>query len=216
MGTRVLIADDHAIIRDGLTALLKAQQGMQVLGTASDGRTAVELTREMAPDVVIMDIAMPDLNGMEATRQIREASPPTRVIALSMHSDRRFVQGMLKSGADGYLLKDSAFEELVQAVRAVTAGQRYLSTQITDVVLDQYMDLAEDEGSPASVLSAREREVLQLLAEGKATKQIALLLDISVKTVETYRSRLMSKLDLRSVPELTKYAIREGLTFLDE
>lgn len=216
MATTVLLADDHKIVRDGLRALLEAEDGLEVAAEADQGRLAVEMAEEMEPGLVIMDIGMPDLNGMEATRQILSAVPGAKVIALSMHSDRRFVKGMLKAGACGYLLKDAAFEELARAVRTVLDGGIYLSPSITDAVIDDYVNRTEEEGSPEQVLTRREREVLQLLAEGKTTKQIAFLLDVSPKTIETYRSRLMKKLDLRSVAELTKYALREGLTFLDE
>jgi DNA-binding NarL/FixJ family response regulator len=213
--TRVLLADDHRIVRDGLSALLRAEKEVDVVGEAEDGRTAVHLARELKPDVVIMDIGMPDLNGMDATRQIIEAVPKTRVIALSMHSDRRFVEGMLRVGASGYLLKDTAFELLIRAVQTVISGRTYLCPGITGVVVDDYVSRSADSNRPHDLLAPREREVLQLLAEGKTTKQIAMLLSVSAKTIETHRSRVMRKLGLHSVAELTKYAVREGLTFLD-
>ena len=216
MAIRVLLADDHQIVRDGLHALLSAEADLQIIGEAKEGRSAVQLAAELKPDVVIMDIGMPDLNGMEATRQILEAAPGVRIIALSMHSDRRFIEGMFKAGAAGYLLKDAAFEELARAVRTVTAGRPYLSPSIAAAVIDGYVNPSPGSSTAADVLTPREREVLQLLAEGNSTKQIALSLDVSVKTIETYRSRLMEKLDLHSVAELTKYAVREGLTFLEE
>ncbi len=214
MAIRVLLADDHQIVRDGLHALLDAETDLEIVGEAREGRAAVQLAAQMKPDVVIMDIGMPDLNGMEATRQILEAAPGVRIVALSMHSDRRFIEGMFKAGAAGYLLKDAAFEELARAVRTVVAGRPYLSPSIAAAVIDGYVNPAAGSASAADLLTPREREVLQLLAEGNSTKQIALSLDVSVKTVETYRSRLMEKLDLHSVAELTKYAVREGLTFL--
>ena len=216
MTIRVLLADDHRIVRDGLHALLEAEKDLEIVGEAEEGRTAVLLAAKTKPDVVIMDIGMPDLNGMEATRQIMEAVPDVKVIALSMHSDRRFIEGMFKAGAAGYLLKDAAFEELARAVRTVVSGRPYLCPTIAATVIDGYVSPAGSRDSARSVLTPREREVLQLLAEGNSTKQIALSLEVSVKTVETYRSRLMEKLDLRSVAELTKYAVREGLTFLEE
>jgi len=221
---RVMLADDHKIVREGLRSLLEDEADLRVIAEASDGRSAVELAREQTPDVIVMDIAMPQLNGVEATRQIINSVPRARVIALSMHSDRRFMSEMLRAGASGYLLKDAASEELIQAIRTVMDGKIYLSPQITDVVVDDYLRrLPEDGGmyAPAAgrgafaVLTAREREVLQLMAEGKATKQIAMILHVSIKTVETHRRQLMEKLDLHSVAELTKYAIREGLTTVD-
>jgi len=216
MAIRVLLADDHQIVRDGLHALLDSEEGLQIVGEAKEGRSAVQLAAQLKPDVVIMDIGMPDLNGMEATRQIVDAAPGVKVIALSMHSDSRFIQGMFKAGAAGYLLKDSAFEELARAVRTVVSGRPYLSPSIAAAVIDGYVNPTSHSSSALDVLTPREREVLQLLAEGNSTKQIALSLDVSVKTIETYRSRLMEKLDLHSVAELTKYAVREGLTFLEE
>lgn len=216
MTIRVLLADDHRIVRDGLHALLEAEEDLEIVGEAEEGRTAVLLAAQTKPDVVIMDIGMPDLNGMEATRRIMEAVPGIKVIALSMHSDRRFVEGMFKAGAAGYLLKDAAYEELVRAVRTVVSGRPYLCPTIAATVIDGYVHPAGGRDSVRNVLTPREREVLQLLAEGNSTKQIALSLEVSVKTVETYRSRLMEKLDLRSVAELTKYAVREGLTFLEQ
>jgi DNA-binding NarL/FixJ family response regulator len=188
----------------------------------------VQMSEETQPDVVVMDIAMPHLNGVEATRQIigRRTGKAPKVIALSMHQDRRFMTEMLKAGASGYLLKDAASEELIQAIRTVAGGKTYLSPQIADVVVDDYLrrlPLAGGGQNPAAVgersayaaLTPREREVLQLMAEGKATKQIAMILHVSIKTVETHRRQLMEKLNLHSVAELTKYAIREGLTSVE-
>jgi DNA-binding NarL/FixJ family response regulator len=213
---KILIADDHKIVRDGLRALLENELNMTVLGEAENGRTAVELAKELQPDVVIMDISMPDLNGIEATRQIRESVPRAKVIALSMHTDRRFVAEVLKMGASGYLLKDCAFEELASAIHAVLSNRNYLSSQIADVVLKDYVRLvAKKDMSVFEILTAREREVLQLIAEGSSTKEIAACLNISVKTVETYRLRIMEKLDAHSIAELTKYAVRQGLTSLE-
>ncbi|MBI3951159.1 MAG: response regulator transcription factor [Acidobacteria bacterium] len=216
MSLRILLADDHKIVRDGLRALLEKQSGLAVVAEAQDGRTTVRLARELAPDVIIMDISMPDLNGIEATRQIRTELPRIKVIALSMHSDQRFVTEVLKAGACGYLLKDCAFEELTTAIRTVMANQIYLSPQITGVVLDHYLRQAlQTEVSAFSVLTEREREVLQLLAEGQSTKEIASSLHVSVKTIETHRQRIMEKLHRHSLAELIKYAIREGLTSLE-
>ena len=215
MSIRVLLVDDHKIIREGLRALIENQSDMQVVAESPDGRTAVQLSQQLSPDVVIMDIAMPDLNGIEATRQITASSSSVKVIALSMRSDRRFVAEMLKAGASGYLLKDCAFEDLVRAIRAVIEDQTYLSPGVADVVVEDYIHrLSETDVSAFSILSAREREVLQLLAEGGTTKEIASHLHVSVKTVETHRRNIMKKLDIHSMAGLTKYAVREGLTSL--
>jgi len=217
MSIRIVLADDHQITRQGLRSLLEEQQDMEVISEAEDGRTAVRLARKLAPDVIIMDVSMPDLNGVEATRQIVGESGTTRVIALSMHSDALFVTEMLKSGASGYLLKDCAFEELAQAIRTVISGKTYLSPSISGVVVDDYLHrLSKADFSDSDVLSDREREVLQLLAEGNSTKRIALKLHISTKTVETHRRQIMNKLDIYTIAELTKYAIRKGLTSLEK
>jgi DNA-binding NarL/FixJ family response regulator len=210
---KILLADDHQIVCDGLRMVLENEGGMQVAGTASTGREAVRLTRELQPDVVIMDVAMPELNGIEATRQIVDAQPGTRVIGLSMHADKRFIRGMLEARAAGYLLKECAAAELALAIRTVVGGRIYLSPAITGVVVEDYVGHRGDERR--RLLTPREREVLQLLAEGNSTREIAQSLFISVKTVETHRRQIMEKLNIHSVAELTKYAIREGLTSLD-
>jgi len=216
MSIRILLADDHKITRQGLRSLLEKEQDMEVVAEAQDGRTAVLLVRQVWPNLVIMDVSMPDLNGVEATRQIVAAAPNVKVIALSMHSDTLFVAEMLKSGANGYLLKDCAFEELARAIRTVMEGKTYLSPSISGVVVDDYLhQLSKTTLSSSDVLTSREREVLQLLAEGKTTKQIALKLHISIKTVETHRRQIMEKLNIHSVAELTKYAIRKGFTSLE-
>jgi DNA-binding NarL/FixJ family response regulator len=213
---KIIIADDHKIIRDGLKSLISQYSDLTVVAEAGDGRHAVELVRELHPDVVIMDVNMPELNGIDATRQIVTESPDTHVIALSMHSDRRFVNAMLKAGAYGYLLKDCAFEEIIRAIKTVLNGQMYLSATITSQVVDDLITKKSGENeSTLSMLSDREREVLQLLAEGNSTKEIASTMNISVKTIESHRKNIMDKIDLRSVAELTKFAIREGLTSLD-
>lgn len=215
MKTKIVIADDHKIMREGLKALIEKQPDMEVAAEAQDGLTATKLARKLMPQVIIMDIGMPEMNGIDATRQIISENKDIRIIALSMHSDRRFVLEMLKAGASGYLLKDSAFEELVNAVHTVMSGQSYLSPRITDIVVKEYLyNLPKSECTVFTVLTVREREVLQLLAEGKSTKQIASTLNLSVKTVETHRQQIMDKLEIRTVAELTKYAIREGLTSL--
>lgn len=217
MSIKILLAENHKIFREGLRSLIEKQSDMEVVAEAEEGRTAVRLVRELLPDVVIMDISMPDLNGMEAARQITHEFGDVRIVALSMHSDSLFVTEMLKSGASGYLLKDCAFEELALAIRAVVAGKTYLSPSISSVVVDDYLHRSpkKTDFSGLDVLTNREREVLQLLAEGKSTKQIALKLHISGKTVETHRRQIMNKLDIHTVAELTKYAIRKGLTSLE-
>ena len=212
MKIKVIIIDDHQMVREGLRSLLVGEKDMEVIAEAGDGWEGVRLAEKLAPDVVIMDIAMPELNGIEATRQILDRTTGVRVLVLSMHSDQRFVERTLKAGAAGYLLKDCAFEELVRAIRTVMAGQMYLSPGIASLVVREYIENGLD-APPA--LSAREREVLQLITEGKSTKEVGLLLHISIKTVETHRQQIMKKLHLRTVAELTKYAIREGLTTLD-
>jgi two-component system response regulator NreC len=213
MGIKVLIADDHQIVRDGLRSLLEKEPEMEVVGEAEGGRTLLKLLREVTPDVIIMDVAMPDLNGIEATRQIIHEHPTVKVIALSMHDDRRFVINMLKLGASGYLLKDCAFRELAKAIRlVVTANKIYLSPGITDIVVNNYVMGPATESLVYTILTPREREVLQLIAEGKTSSQIAESLCVSVKTVESHRHQIMGKLKKRSVADLTKYAIREGIT----
>ncbi|MGA2172280.1 MAG: response regulator transcription factor [Sedimentisphaerales bacterium] len=217
MSIRILLADDHKITRQGLHSLLEKQQDMEVVAEAENGRTAVRLAAELAPDVVIMDLTMPDLNGVEATKQILNKSPDIKIIALSMHSDSLFVTEMLKSGAAGYLLKECAFEELTRAIRTVMGSKTYLSPSISGVVVEDYIQrLSKTDSSNSDILSDREREVLQLLAEGNSTKQVALKLHISVKTVETHRRQIMSKLNIHTVAELTKYAIRKGITQVDK
>ncbi|UCC22648.1 MAG: response regulator transcription factor [Planctomycetota bacterium] len=213
---KILLADDHKITREGLRSLLDKQDGMEVVAEAKDGRTAVSLAAELVPNVVIMDVSMPDLNGIQATRQIVGKVQNVKIIGLSMHSDNLFVTEMLKSGASGYLLKDCAFEELTQAIRAVVAGKTYLSPSISGVVVNDYLHrLSKVDISDSDALTDREREVLQLIAEGNSTKQIALKLHISVKTVETHRRQMMNKLDIYTVAELTKYAILKGITSLE-
>ena len=203
-------------MREGLLTLIEKQPDMKVVAEVENGRGAVQLAQKLLPEVVVMDIGMPDLNGIEATRQILANNPKVKVIALSMHSAKRFVVEMLKSGSSGYLLKDCAFEELALAIRTVIANKVYVSPSVNDMMIKEYVhNLSETEFSVASILTPRERQVLQLLAEGKTTKQIAASLKVSVKTIETYRQQIMHKLNLHSVAELTKYAIREGITSLE-
>ena len=216
MSIRILLADDHKITREGLRSLISKQSDMKVVAEAENGRDAVGLAKELRPDVIIMDVSMPDLNGIEATKQILSESENVKVVALSMHSDNLFVSEMLKSGASGYMLKDCAFEELDRAIREVVRGNTYLSPMISGVVVEDYLHRLNKSGAGESnILTDREREVLQLLAEGQSTKQIGLKLFISAKTVETHRRQIMNKLDMYTVAELTKYAIRKGLTSLD-
>ncbi len=216
MSIKVMLVDDHKIMREGLRTLLEKQEDLQIVGEAGDGRTAVSLAQKLLPDLIVMDTVLPDLNGIEATRQIIAEHPHIKIIALSMHSDKQFVIEMLKAGASGYMLKDCASEELVKAIQSVMDNQVYLSPKITTVVLKEYVpDLHKGETSVFKILTKREREVLQLIAEGKTTKEIAHLLEVSIKTVETHRQQIMNKLNVRSVAKLTKYAIREGLTSLE-
>ena len=213
---RIILADDHNIVRQGLRSLIEKELGMSVVGEADNGRKTVQLAEELKPDLIIMDVSMPDLNGIEATHQITSEHPDIKVLGLSMHSDKRFVAGILKAGASGYLLKDCAFEEMAGAILAVAHGGTYLSPGVAGSVIQDYIRrLSETDYSPATVLTHREREVLQLLAEGFSTKLIAARLNLSVKTIETHRRQVMEKLNVHSIAELTKYAIREGLTSLD-
>jgi len=217
MGVKILLVDDHQIMRDGLRSLIEKRPGMEVVGEAENGRIAVKLTRQLKPDVIVMDINMPDLNGIDATRQIVAEFPGTKIIAFSMHIDHQFVAGALKAGVSGYLQKDSAFEELDRAIRTVIANQTYLSSKIVGDVVKGYVEklVTGESAAPSTFLTAREREVVQLYAEGQTTKQIADHLNLSVKTVETHRLHIMEKLDITGIAELTKFAIREGLTSLD-
>ncbi len=215
MTVRIVLADDHKMLRDGLRRLIEQEPGLAVVGEAADGRALVDLVQAARPDLVVLDVSMPGLNGIEATRRIRALPGPPRVIMLSMHADRRFVVESIKAGASGYLLKDDGFDELVRAIGLVMGGHLVLAPRLAEAMLQDYV--AGSGGERASAygrLSPREREVLQLLAEGHATKQIAARLGVSVKTVETLRQHVMDKLDLHSVADLTKYAVREGLTGL--
>lgn len=216
MNTTIILADDHKIVREGLKNLLSSEWDIEIIGEAENGREALNLVNEKKPDIIIMDIGMPELNGIEAAKKIKAESPETKIIALSMHSDKQFVTGMLRSGASGYLLKDCAVDELVDAIRTVMDKKVYLSSDISGILVNELMNkLPENEDLNSSELSDREKEVLQLMAEGISTKEIAAKLFISVKTVESHRKNIMTKLDLHTVPELTKYAIRSGLTSLE-
>ncbi len=215
MKIKVLLVDDHKIVSDSLVPLLNSQPDIEVVGQASNGRKAVELTQELNPDIVIMDVVMEELNGIEATRHIIAQCPGIKVLILSMQADRRYVTGSLNAGASGYLTKSCSFEELVTAIRKVQENKKYLSPEISGIVIEESLDKSPAaEPSISTVLTMREREVLQLLAEGKSVKQIAEQLFISIKTVHTHRKQIMEKLDIHSIANLTKFAIREGLTSL--
>jgi RNA polymerase sigma factor (sigma-70 family) len=216
MSIRVLIADDHRMIREGLRSLIEREPDMVMVGEADNGREAVAMAKKFSPDVIVMDVGMPDLNGMEATRQTLEQCPNVRVLALSMYTDRRYAAGMLQAGAKGYVVKKAAYDELVTAIRTVASGQAFLSAEVTSVIVDDYSRrLMATDGSAFTVLTEREREIVQLVAEGRSTKEIAEALGVSAKTVDTHRQNLMDKLNLHSVAEITRYAVREGLTPAD-
>jgi DNA-binding NarL/FixJ family response regulator len=217
MTVRILLADDHTLFRQGLRTMLEKNHDLKVIGEARGGREAVQLAIKLSPHVVVMDISMPDMNGIEAARRIVSRNPAVKILALSMHSNRRFVLEILKTGARGYLLKDCAFEELMTAIRTIMGGKVYLSAEIADTMIRDYVRSSSQkkDGSVFSILTAREQETLQLLSEGRTTKQIAYQLGLSVKTVETHRQKIMKKLGIHSIAEMTKYAIREGLTSLD-
>jgi two-component system response regulator NreC len=213
MEIRILVVDNHRIVREAICSRLSSEPGMDIVGEAEDGRIAIQLARELNPDVIIMETSMPNLNGIEATRQIVNEIPDVKVVALSAHWDRRSVCEMLKAGASGYLPKRCAFQELVSAIQNVVSNRTYLSSHISGLVVDEYLHRSVEHGQSAySILTDREREVLQLIAEGKSTKRIARELFVSPKTIEWHRSQLMKKLRIESVAELVKYAISEGLT----
>ena len=216
MTKNILLVDDHQMMRDGLRAVLEKESDLHVSGEAADGRTALEMCSTLHPDVVVMDIGMPGLNGIEATRQVTTHHPRTRVVALSMNADRRYVHAMFEAGAWAYLVKSSASEELIRAIRAVAHDEKYVSPTVASAVLDAFVvGPKATQRDPRSELSPREREVLQLLAEGMTSKEIAGKLDLAVSTIETHRKQIMAKLELRSVAELTKFAIRTGITTLE-
>lgn len=217
MKISVFLADDHKVVRDGLRYLLEAQSDIDVIGDADDGREAVTKVKQLCPDVVVMDIAMPEMNGIEATREICDACPSTRVVILSMYSTTEHLGRALQAGALGFLLKECAGVEVVNAVRAVHGNHRYLSQKLTDKLINNYSHRIQTEKaiSPLMRLSPREREVLQLVVEGKSSAEIAEILSLSTKTVETYRSRLMHKLEINNLPSLIKFAIQHGITPLE-
>ncbi len=215
--TRVVLVDDHAMLRDGLRTLLNAQEDMKVIGDAANGRDALELIQRLQPDVVVMDVIMPELNGIDTTYRLKHSCPEVKVLMLSVVATLEHVSRAIRSGARGYLLKESAGEELVDAIRAVQDGQRYLSVTVNDLLINHYLEGEASTGadSPLSALSPRERETLQLVVEGKSSSDIAEILSLSPKTVETYRSRLMRKLAIQDLPGLVRFAIQHGITSLD-
>jgi len=215
MSIKIIIVDEHKILREGLSTLIAKQPNMEIIGEATDGREALEITNKLSPDLILMDVTMPNLNGIEATRKIKSKNPDIEIIALSLHSDRRYVLGMIDAGASGYLLKECAFKELVRAINTVMAKKKYLSPGISDILIEEYVKkTTQDKPTIYSKLTPREIEILQLVAEGKNTKEISNRLFISIKTVETHRRHIKKKLKVNSVAELTKIAIREGLTSL--
>jgi len=216
MTIKIVLVDDHQIMREGIRAMLDLEKGLEVVSEAENGREALEIALDIKPDIIIMDINMPDMNGTEATRRIRKNCPGTRIIALSMHSDRFFVAEMLQAGASGYLLKDCSGQDIVTAIRSVHAGKSFLSPEITGVVIEDYIqNSSKDNPKSPTQLTTKEREVLQLIAEGNTSKEISSHLNIATKTVDSHRINIMNKLDLHNIAELTKFAIRYGITDLD-
>jgi DNA-binding NarL/FixJ family response regulator len=215
MSIKIILADDHKIMREGLRSLISQCKNMTVIAEAENGHQAVKLALKLKPDIIIMDLGMPDLNGIDAISEISSSAPDVKSLALSMHNDKRFISRALKEGASGYILKDCTFEELSEAIKTVQSNQIYLSPQLTNIVIGDYVShLSANDFGAISSLTLRERGVLQLLAEGNSVKEIAGKLNLSVKTIETHRSNLMVKLNAKSIAELTKIAIREGLTSL--
>lgn len=215
MTIRVFLADDHAVVRDGLRFLLEAAGDITVIGDAANGREAVQRVTRLRPDVAVLDVAMPELNGIEATRQILERAPEVKIIILSMHSAAEHIAGALKAGARGYLLKESAGVEVAQAVHMVQHGQRYLSAKITSTLIDDYLSQSTEWRDPLERLTSREREILQLVAEGRTSNQIAQQLNLSIKTIDTYRSRIMHKINVTDLAGLIRFAIQHGLIGLE-
>ena len=215
MSTRILLVDNHRVVIEGLRAMLEQEKDMEVVGMAENGRVALSMIRELSPDVVLLDIAMSDLNGIEAAAQITHDHPTVKVVALSMYTEGRHVRAMLEAGAHGYVTKETAATELLRAIRKVTRGLKFLSSDVTEAVVDGFVSRVVEDNSAMARLGGREREVLQLIAEGLTSGEIAARLHLSVNTVDTHRRNIMKKLDLHSVADLTKYAIREGLTSVD-
>lgn len=216
MQTRIVLADDHALVRSGIKALLAAMPGVDVVGEASDGSEAIEMIARLKPDLVVLDIAMKGMNGLEALRRLRGAYPAMRFLMLSMYGSEEYVMQALNAGANGYLFKDSAATELEKALLELRQGRQYLDSHISREALDNYMKRVSQDGTPAEVLTPRQREILQLIAEGNNTKEIAYQLNVSAKTIETHRAQLMERLDIRDVPGLVRYAIRTGIATSDK
>jgi DNA-binding NarL/FixJ family response regulator len=212
MATKILIADDHKLFREGLKNVIEKNVSLKVIAEATEGREAIKLCSQLHPDVVIMDVSMPGLNGIEATRSIVKDYPHIKVIALSMHPDKQFITKMLKAGAYAYLQKDSEVSELINAIKIVSQDQKYISHNVSNIIIDEFLNGSAEEKSQ---LSHREKEILQLIAEGKSSREIAEILFLSSKTVDAHRKNIMDKLNLYTIPELTKYAIKSGLTSLE-
>ncbi len=211
MTTKVLIADDHQLFREGLVNLLSSAEDIEVIAEAEDGKEATEKTKKLKPDVLLIDIGMPHMNGIEATRVLKKDMPELKIIAVSMHSDRQFVKGILEAGADGYLLKNCTYRQLIDAIQSVNSGKKYLSDDITEMIIKGYLDPKETEAESYTELSEREMEILKLYAEGKSTREISEKLFISVKTVGTHKQHILEKLGLKNNADMVKYAIKEGL-----
>lgn len=211
MTIKVLIADDHQLFREGLVNLLSSAPDVEVIAEAEDGKEATEKTKKLKPDVLLIDIGMPNMNGIEATRILKKDMPELKIIAVSMHSDRQFVKGILEAGADGYLLKNCTYRQLIDAIQSVKSGKKYLSDDITEMIIKGYLDPTETESEGYTELSEREMEILKLYAEGKSTREISEKLFISVKTVGTHKQHILEKLGLKTNADLVKYAIKEGL-----
>ena len=212
---KIILADDHTLVRAGIRSLIQQFQGMKVVGEAGDGNEALRLVKELKPDILLTDIAMPGMNGLDTVARLKRDFPGTRVIILSMHVSEEYVLQALKSGADGYLLKDSATTELEQAVKAVSRGEKFLSPSVSQHVIEDYKRRVGGETNPLDQLSSRQREILKMIAEGKNTKEIAQILELSAKTVETHRAQLMDKLDIHDIPGLVRYAIKTKLVTLE-
>lgn len=211
MTTKVLIADDHQLFREGLVNLLSSAPDIEVIAEAEDGKDATEKAMKLKPDVILIDIGMPNMNGIEATRVLKKDLPDLKIIAVSMHSDRQFVKGILEAGADGYLLKNCTYRQLIDAIESVKSGKKYLSDDITEMIIKGYLDPGDSETETYTELSEREMEILKLYAEGKSTREISEKLFISVKTVGTHKQHILEKLGLKTNADLVKYAIKEGL-----